>query len=68
MQVVCDHGLRPTHLNGHQYIEMLPATAEIMPELMERFGIQVVRVAWEPSLLRHTVLRGFHSRSGRWPA
>ena len=25
VQLVCDHGLRPTHLNGHQYIEMLPA-------------------------------------------
>ena len=23
IQFLCDHGLRPTHLNGHQYIEMI---------------------------------------------
>ncbi len=44
IQFLCDHGLRPTHLNGHQYVEMLPATAELVPELMERFGIKAVRL------------------------
>ncbi len=64
VQVVCDHGLRPTHLNGHQYIEMLPAVSEVVPELLRRFGIGVVRVAWEPGLRRSTVLRG---QFMRWP-
>ena len=30
---VCDHGLRPTHLNGHQYIEMIPAVSAIVPDV-----------------------------------
>jgi predicted glycoside hydrolase/deacetylase ChbG (UPF0249 family) len=63
-QMVCDQGLRPTHLNGHQYIEMLPVVREIVPELLNRFGITVVRVPCEPGLWRSTVLRG---QFGRWP-
>ena len=35
-----------------------------MPELLERFGIKVVRVAWERSLWQSTVLRG---RFWQWP-
>ncbi len=65
IKFLCDHGLRPTHLNGHQYVEMLPATAEIVPALMERFGIKAVRVAWEPALLRNTVLHRFQVT--KWP-
>jgi len=65
VEVVCDHGLRPTHLNGHQYIEMIPAVSAIVPDVMERFGVGVVRVAREPSLFRTTVLSGF--RIGKWP-
>ena len=65
IKVVCDHGLRPTHLNGHQYVEMLPIAADIVPELMERFAIKTVRVAWEPALLRNTALRGF--AIAKWP-
>jgi predicted glycoside hydrolase/deacetylase ChbG (UPF0249 family) len=64
VQVVCDHGLRPTHLNGHQYIEMLPAISKVLPSLFERFGINVVRVACERSLLRSTLLCG---RPWKWP-
>jgi chitin disaccharide deacetylase len=64
VQVVCDHGLRPTHLNGHQYIEMLPAVTQLLPRLLDRFGIQVVRVALEPSLWRTTVLR---AQPWKWP-
>ncbi|MEN6451245.1 MAG: ChbG/HpnK family deacetylase [Thermoguttaceae bacterium] len=64
VQVVCDHGLRPTHVNGHQYLEMIPAVRNVLPDLMEKFGIRVVRVAREPSLLRSTVLRG---QPSRWP-
>jgi predicted glycoside hydrolase/deacetylase ChbG (UPF0249 family) len=57
VEVLLDHGLRPTHLNGHQYVEMIPAVADIIPQLLEKFGIRVVRVAVERSLLRST-LRG----------
>jgi chitin disaccharide deacetylase len=65
IQFLCDRGLRPTHLNGHQYVEMLPIAATIVPELMERFGIKTVRAAWEPRLFRNTVLRRLDAR--KWP-
>jgi predicted glycoside hydrolase/deacetylase ChbG (UPF0249 family) len=65
IQFLCDHGLRPTHLNGHQYVEMLPATSELVPGLMERFGIKAVRLALEPALLRNIALHGF--QIAKWP-
>jgi chitin disaccharide deacetylase len=65
IQFLCDHGLRPTHLNGHQYVEMLPATVEIVAELMKHYGIKAVRVAWEPGLLRSTLLHRF--QIVKWP-
>ena len=64
VQVVCDHGLQPTHLNGHQYIEMMPTIIKILPHLLKRFDIKVVRVAREPSLLRSTVFCG---KFWKWP-
>ena len=27
--MVVDHGVRPTHLNGHQYVELLPVVARV---------------------------------------
>jgi chitin disaccharide deacetylase len=65
IELLRDHGLPPTHLNGHQYVEMFPATAPIVLELMERFGVKVVRVPWEPGIFRNTVLRRFDAR--KWP-
>lgn len=64
VQVVCDHGLRPTHVNGHQYVEMIPAVIPIVSELLDRFGIKLVRVAREPALWRSTVLAG---QVWKWP-
>ena len=49
VQFMLDRGQRPTHLNGHQYIEMLPAAGRVVESLLEKFRIPVVRVAWEPS-------------------
>jgi chitin disaccharide deacetylase len=65
IEFLCDHGLRPTHLNGHQYVEMLPIAANLVPELMGRFGIKTVRVAFEPALFRNTVLHRFGV--AKWP-
>lgn len=53
-----DHGLRPTHLNGHQYIELIPQISSQVPELLNRYGIKVVRVAREPALVRNVLLQG----------
>jgi chitin disaccharide deacetylase len=59
IEFALDRGLQPTHLNGHQYIEMLPALSAIVPELLDRYGIRVVRVAEEPLLFKTTLLMGF---------
>ena len=47
-----DRGHPPTHLNGHQYIEMLPVVSRVLDSLLQRTRIRVVRVAWEPSWWR----------------
>jgi predicted glycoside hydrolase/deacetylase ChbG (UPF0249 family) len=49
VQFMLDRGRRPTHLNGHQYIEMLPVVGPMVESLLETFHIPAVRVAWEPS-------------------
>jgi chitin disaccharide deacetylase len=64
VQFVCDHGLQPTHLNGHQYIELIPAVAEVLIEMLPRFGVKAVRVARERGLWRSTALS---RRFWRWP-
>ncbi|HEX4145758.1 MAG TPA: ChbG/HpnK family deacetylase [Pirellulales bacterium] len=56
--LLCDHGVRPTQLNGHQYIELLPAVAAQLPGLLERFAIPVVRVAAERGLRASTRIAG----------
>jgi len=59
IELVLDHGIRPTHLNGHQYIELIPAIAQLLPQLFDRYRILVARSAVEPALLSSTVLAGF---------
>lgn len=49
VQFMLDRGHRPTHLNGHQYIEMLPVVERVVGSLLDQFRISAVRVAWEPS-------------------
>ncbi|MGQ0633278.1 MAG: carbohydrate deacetylase [Planctomycetaceae bacterium] len=52
IEVVLEQGLVPTHLNGHQYVELLPIVAALIPELLARYRIATVRVAWERHLSR----------------
>jgi chitin disaccharide deacetylase len=65
LEFVCDHGFRPTHLNGHQYVEMLPVLTGVVQELLERFAIKTVRVAWEPGVFRNTAMWRFGI--AKWP-
>ncbi|MBI1314135.1 ChbG/HpnK family deacetylase [bacterium] len=51
IEFMLDHGHTPTHLNGHQYVELLPGLADIVPQLLDRYSIPVVRVAREPGLV-----------------
>lgn len=53
-----DQGLSPKHLNGHQYIEMIPQIAVMIPELLQRYSIPTVRVAHESNLAHSTLKRG----------
>src|SRR4029453_13174061 len=54
-----DRGIAPTHLNGHQYVELFPVVTGIIPELLEGYSIGAVRVAWEPGLTRTTLRQRF---------
>ncbi|MEN6558384.1 MAG: ChbG/HpnK family deacetylase [Thermoguttaceae bacterium] len=55
---VADHGVQPTHFNGHQYVELFPAVAPIVLDLLAEFHIPSVRVARERSAWRTLLLRG----------
>ncbi len=59
IEVLCGSGLAPTHLNAHQYVDLLPIVAEMIPGLLKRYGIPVTRVPWEMSLTRTALVRRF---------
>jgi len=44
---VLAHGLRPTHLDGHQHVHVLPGVARVVAELAHEHGIRAVRVPTE---------------------
>jgi predicted glycoside hydrolase/deacetylase ChbG (UPF0249 family) len=41
------HGVRPTHLDGHQHVHVLPGVARVVAELARVNGIRAVRVPTE---------------------
>lgn len=47
IEFMLDHGLRPTHLNGHQYVEMMPALAEVICRLVQKYTIPAIRLPLE---------------------
>lgn len=59
IQAMLDQGLRPTHLNGHQYVEMMPGVAELIPQLVEQYDIPAVRVPLERRAWLASFLPGF---------
>jgi predicted glycoside hydrolase/deacetylase ChbG (UPF0249 family) len=62
--LVIEHGIRPTHLNGHQYLELFPTMGGHFTALMERFNIGLMRIPWETGLTRTAL---WHQRSpGAW--
>jgi predicted glycoside hydrolase/deacetylase ChbG (UPF0249 family) len=64
IEFLLDHAIVPTHLNGHQYAELLPTVRDVVVELAGRYRIDCVRVAREPSFLRTTALRGEIANGG----
>ena len=56
-------GIRPTHLDGHKHVQMLPGLFGIALRLAKRHGIEAVRVSHEASPLRTALSDGKDSRS-----
>jgi predicted glycoside hydrolase/deacetylase ChbG (UPF0249 family) len=51
-------GVEPTHLNGHQYVEMVPEVASLIPDLAAKYSIPIVRLAKEGALVRTVLGQG----------
>ena len=64
IEFVLDHGHRPSHLSGHQYVELIPTVGRIVASLLARFQIGAVRVAVESAWLRSLGWPGVGL--GRW--
>jgi hopanoid biosynthesis associated protein HpnK len=51
-------GIRPTHLDGHKHVQMLPGLFAVALRLAKKHGIEAVRVAHEASSLRAALTGG----------
>ena len=47
VEFMLDRGRKPTHLNGHQYVEMMPALASAVPRIVDKYAIPAVRAPVE---------------------
>ena len=56
-------GIRPTHLDGHKHVQMLPGVFGIALRLAKKHGIAAVRVSHEASTLRAALTGGDESSS-----
>jgi hopanoid biosynthesis associated protein HpnK len=56
-------GIRPTHLDGHKHVQMLPGLFGIALRLAKKHGIAAVRVSHEASTLRAALTGGEESSS-----
>jgi hopanoid biosynthesis associated protein HpnK len=64
IEKVRDAGIRPTHLDGHKHVHMLPGLFEIALRLAKRHEIGAVRVAHEESSLRAALSAGDELHAG----
>lgn len=64
IQKVRDAGIRPTHLDGHKHVHMLPGLFEIGLQLAKKHGIEAIRVSLEESSLRTALAFGSQDRAG----
>ncbi len=55
---VRESGIRPTHLDGHKHVHMLPGLFEIALRLAKQHGIEAIRVSLEESSLRAALATG----------
>lgn len=54
-------GIRPTHLDGHKHVQMLPGLFGVAVRLAKRHGIEAVRISHEASSLRSALSDGSQS-------
>jgi hopanoid biosynthesis associated protein HpnK len=64
IQNVRDAGIRPTHLDGHKHVHMLPGLFEIALRLAKKHGIEAIRVSLEESSLRAALASGAKQHAG----
>lgn len=64
IQKVRDAGIRPTHLDGHKHVQMLPGLFEVALRLAKKHGIEAIRVSLEESSLRSALASGTQHRAG----
>lgn len=64
IQKVRAAGIRPTHVDGHKHVHMLPGLFEIALRLAKRYGISAIRVSHEESSLRVALSAGAAQHTG----
>lgn len=55
---LADRGCRPTHCNGHQYVELLPTVSQALVDLLNRWRLPRIRFAYERGLVWTTLAAG----------
>lgn len=63
IEKVCAAGIRPTHLDGHKHVQMLPGLFGIALRLAKKHGIAAVHISNEASTLRAALTGGDESPS-----
>jgi chitin disaccharide deacetylase len=63
IQKVREAGIRPTHLDGHKHVHMLPGLFEIALRMAKKHGIEAIRVSLEESSLRSALASGANHRA-----
>lgn len=48
LEMVLDHGVRPSHVDSHQHVHMLPGVFDVVTEVALRHGIAAIRLPREP--------------------
>jgi chitin disaccharide deacetylase len=64
IQKVRDTGIRPTHLDGHKHVQMLPGLFDIALRLAKGHGVPAIRISLEDSRLRTALSSGGNESAG----
>lgn len=59
VEIMLDYGLHPTHINGHQYVEMMPGVSALVPRIVMKYGIAAARAPMERRAWLTSFLPGF---------